>query len=107
MVATVPPKYINRTTVIVAAVMIAVMAVVAIVMLTSKPADDYKPTVTIEVRTQKRSHVKIDGVSVGFAPRAFVVPFNTTKSVTFEVETTRGKTATKTVIPDQNQIVDF
>jgi hypothetical protein len=107
MVAAVLPKYINRTTVIVAAAVAAVAIVVAIVMLTSKPADDYHPTVTIEVRTQKRSHVKIDGVSVGFAPRAFVVPFNLTKPVTFEVETTRGKTATKTVIPDQNQIVDF
>jgi hypothetical protein len=103
----VPPKYINRTTLIVAAVMVAVVAVVAIVMLTSKPADEYKPTVTIEVRTQKRSRVKIDGVAVGFAPRGFVVPFNTTKAITIDVETTRGRTATKTVIPDQNQVVDF
>ncbi len=107
MVAAVPPKYINRTTVIIAVVVLAIAAVVAVVMLTSKPADEYKPTVTIEVRTQKRSHVKIDGVAVGFAPRAFVVPFSTTKPVTFEVETTRGRTATKSVIPDQNQIVDF
>jgi hypothetical protein len=35
------------------------------------------------------------------------VPFNTTKPITIEVETTRGRTATKTVIPDQNQVVDF
>ncbi|HEY1548211.1 MAG TPA: hypothetical protein VGG28_10335 [Kofleriaceae bacterium] len=102
-----PPKYINRTTVIVAAVVAAALIVVAVVMLTSKPADDYKPTVTIEVRSQRRARVKIDGNAAGFAPRAFVVPFNTTKPVTIEIETKRGGTATKSVIPDQNQIVDF
>jgi uncharacterized protein involved in outer membrane biogenesis len=107
MVAAVPPKYINRTTVIVAAVVLAVVAVVAIVMLTSKPADEYKPTVTVEVRSQKRAQVKIDGNPVGFAPRGFVVPFSTTKTITIEVELAHGRIATKTVMPDQNQIVDF
>jgi hypothetical protein len=107
MVAAVPPKYINRTTVIAAAVVLAIAAVIAIVMLTSKPADEYKPTVTVEVRTQKRARVKIDGNPAGFAPRGFVVPFSTTKTITIEVETTHGRTATKTVMPDQNQVVDL
>ncbi|HEX4450633.1 MAG TPA: hypothetical protein VH143_07175 [Kofleriaceae bacterium] len=102
-----PRKYINRTTLIIAAAVIAVAAVIASVMLTSRPADEYKPTVTIEVRTQKRARVKIDGNAAGFAPRGFVVPFSTMKTITIEVDMAHGRTATKTVMPDQNQVVDL
>jgi hypothetical protein len=106
MVAAVLRKYITRATVIVALCVTAAAAVIAGILLSSRPIDDQKVTVTIEIRAQKRALIKVDGNPIGFAPRGLTLPLSS-NPITIEAAFPHGRTTTKTVIPDHNQLVDM
>jgi len=111
MVAAVPedPQHERATRPIaIVAICIGVLAfggVIAAILLSSHPPDDAPETVQIEVRTQRRVPIRIDGHAVGRAPVMVAVPKGHAP-VQIEADL-GGRTVSRSVVPDRDQLVDL
>jgi hypothetical protein len=100
-------KYVTRTRAIIAIGVLAFGGVLAAILLSSHPADDHTPpTVQIEIRSNHRAQIIIAGRSIGLAPRKIEVPMSKAP-IELRADYGHGRVATRSVVPDQNQLVDF
>jgi hypothetical protein len=99
-------KYVTPTTVIIAIGVLAFVGVIAVILASSRaPEDQPVPTVHIELRASVRAVLHFNGKTLGLAPRELVMPASSTP-LTVTADLPRGRTVTKTFVPDTNQIVD-
>ena len=99
-------KYVTPTTVVIALAVLAFAGVIVAILASSRaPEDQPVPTVHIELRTSQRALLHFNGKTLGLAPRELVMPASSTP-LTVTADLPRGRFATKTFVPDKNQIVD-